>query len=85
MINIEKQIEYWRNSSASDFGTARVLLENGKYNEGLFFCHLAVEKILKALFVKHTGELAPKIHKLQYIAEKSNTELSEKQKEFFGY
>jgi predicted nucleotidyltransferase len=50
----------------------------------LFFCHLTIEKILKACYVKHNQELAPKIYKLQYLAEHSNIKLDVNHKEFFG-
>ena len=84
MINKEKQIEYWKSSAEDNLETAAMLIESGKTIEGLFFCHLAVEKFMKALFVKVTGELAPKSHKLLYLAEKSSVELSDEQKDFFG-
>lgn len=84
MINKEKQVEYWRSSAVDNLETAALLIDSGKTVEGLFFCHLTIEKLLKALFVKHTGELAPKSHKLIYLAEKCSVELSETQKDFFG-
>lgn len=84
MLNIEKQIEHWRKGALSNYETAELLIHNDKLIEGLFFCHLAIEKMLKALYVKHHRELAPKIHKLQYLAQESAIELSEEQKDFFG-
>ena len=84
MINKQKQIEYWRSSAEDNLETAVLLIESGKTVEGLFFSHLTIEKLLKALFVKKTGELAPKSHKLHFLAEKCSIELSEKQKDFFG-
>ena len=84
MVNIEKQIEYWRSSANSNIETAEILLTNGKFIEALFFCHLAIEKSLKACYVKHNNELAPKVHKLQYLAENSGIELDNNQKDFFG-
>ena len=39
---------------------------------------------MKAHYVKYNNELAPKIHKLQYLVENSGIELSDKQKDFFG-
>ena len=84
MINKEKQIEYWRSSAADNLETAVLLIENNKTVEGLFFCHLTIEKLLKALYVKHTGDLAPKSHKLLYLAEKSSLPLTESQKDFFS-
>ena len=40
MINIQKQIDYYRQGSDDDFETAGILIENKKYVHGLFFCHL---------------------------------------------
>ncbi len=36
---------------------------------GLFFCHLVIEKALKAHVVKGTNEMAPKTHNLLYLSE----------------
>ena len=35
----------------------------------LFFAHLALEKILKALVCKHSQDLAPKLHNLSRLSE----------------
>ena len=84
MIDLEKQIAYWKNGANSNIETATFLIEGNKTVEGLFFCHLAMEKILKAHFVKQNLVLAPKSHKLQYLSEKAAIDLSEEQKDFFG-
>lgn len=83
-IEFEKQISYWIGSATEDFEVAKILIEKKRYLHGLFFCHLVVEKSLKAIVVKITQEFAPKSHNLIYLAEKSKIELSEKQLEFFG-
>jgi HEPN domain-containing protein len=83
-MNIDKQVAYWKDSASSNIETAEILLNKDKYTEGLFFCHLAIEKILKAHYVKHNNALAPKSHKLQYLAEQSSIELTETQKDFFS-
>jgi len=38
----------------------------------LFFCHLVIEKAIKAHVVKITGEIAPKSHNLIYLSEKAD-------------
>ncbi len=81
-MNINKQIEYWKSGSISDIETAEILLDKGKYLHGLFFCHLATEKILKANYVKHNKSVAPKTHDLIYLTEHSELELEEKYLEF---
>lgn len=81
MINIEKQIEYWQSGSQNDFETAQILLENGKYIHGLFFCHLSVEKLVKALIVKFSAQIPPKSHDLFYLSKLAGIELPEKQEQ----
>jgi HEPN domain-containing protein len=80
MIDIKKQIEYWQNGALSDIETAEILIANKKFVHGLFFCHLSIEKILKALLVKETGELPPKSHNLNYIQELAKVEVTEEQR-----
>lgn len=63
-MDIQKQIAYWRDGSVSNLESAEVLFAKGKRWEGLFFCHLALEKILKALIVKKTLSYPPRIHHL---------------------
>lgn len=79
LINIEKQIEYWKSGALSDIETAEILIEKGKYIHGLFFCHLVIEKVLKAHYVKSFNDFAPKTHDLIYLANKSSLLFDEKQ------
>ena len=51
MNDEQKIIQYWAATSKQDFETAEILFENKKYSHALFFCHLSIEKILKALIV----------------------------------
>lgn len=58
-FDIDKTIDYWAESAEYDFETGKNLLESKKFPYALFFAHLAIEKILKAIVVKNTGEHAP--------------------------
>ncbi len=80
MIDSKKQIDYWQSGAMSDFETAEILIANKKFVHGLFFCHLCIEKILKALLVKETGEVPPKSHNLNYIQELSKIHITEEQR-----
>lgn len=71
-MNVNKQIEYWSISAVQDFETANILFDNKKFRESLFFCHLTIEKILKANYVKQNNDFAPKTHNLMLLANKSN-------------
>ena len=69
MIDINKQIAYWQDGAKEDWEIAHHLIERGNTRHGLFFAHLALEKVLKAHVCRHTGDLAPRIHNLVRLAE----------------
>ena len=79
MINIKRQIEYWRKSALSDIETAGILIKNNKLLNWLFFCHLTIEKALKAHYIKTQEKLAPKTHNLILLADKSLLKLNDNQ------
>lgn len=62
-MNVKKQIQYWLKTAEKDWETAQIIFDAGKnYHHCLFFCHLVLEKGLKANVVKVTGTVPPKIH-----------------------
>jgi HEPN domain-containing protein len=63
---VDKTVAYWLEGSEYDLDTAEFRLRNqvGKYPYALFFGHLAIEKLLKALVVKETRAQAPPTHSL---------------------
>jgi HEPN domain-containing protein len=85
MIDIQKQIAYWSNSAAEDWDVARDLINrDGRSLQGLFFVHLSLEKLVKALVCKQTNDIPPKIHDLLRLIELTKVALSPEQKDFFG-
>ena len=75
MIDPEKQIAYWRQGAEEDRTVARELLDRGHTRHGLFLCHLALEKALKAHVCKKSRDLAPRIHNLVRLAEMAGLDL----------
>lgn len=75
MVDISKQVVYWRNGAAEDWEVANQLVDSDKTRHGMFFAHLALEKILKAHICKKTAKLAPKIHNLVRLAEIAELQL----------
>lgn len=67
-LDINKIIEYWRKGAEYDLETAWALFEKNRYPYALFIGHLALEKLLKAIVAKDTGEHAPRIHNLPMLA-----------------
>jgi HEPN domain-containing protein len=80
------QTEYWYKESFESYDTAKVLSANKKYLESAFFCHLSIEKMLKAHIAKKTGELPPKSHNLLYLIEQTDLKVSlnDDQLDFFS-
>jgi HEPN domain-containing protein len=50
-MNKEEHIKYWKESARHDLDSAESIYNSGRYDWCLFAGHLALEKILKALFV----------------------------------
>jgi HEPN domain-containing protein len=76
MLNIDKQIVYWRDSSLEDWQVANELIHADRLRYGLFFAQLALENILKALICQETKDLAPRIHNLARLSEFAALELT---------
>ncbi len=70
-IDIAKTISYWIKSAAYDLETGRTLVTAARYPYALFFGHLALEKLLKAVVVRETGQHAPFTHSLPMLASRS--------------
>jgi HEPN domain-containing protein len=84
MIKTDKHIEYWIEGAKNDLDAAELLIKNGKFLHGLFFCHLTIEKAIKAFVVKETNEVPPRSHNLIYLSEKANLLLGEEFTMFTG-
>ena len=52
MIDINRQIVYWLTGAEEDLESAKILIESNRLLHGLFFCHLVIEKAIKAHVVK---------------------------------
>ena len=76
----EKIRDFWLEEANESLQVARHLFEKADYSYALFFGHLAIEKLLKAVFIKNKGEQAPYIHNLYRLAEMAGLPLSEYQR-----
>jgi HEPN domain-containing protein len=83
-VNVEKHINYWQNGAEECVETARLLLEGKRAKEAIFFAHLALEKMIKALVVKVTKDIPPYSHDLLALAKKAKLDLSSEHKEFLA-
>jgi len=84
MIDVEKQTTYWQTGAVEDWQVAVELINLGRTRHGLFFAHLALEKMLKAHICRATADLAPRIHTLLRLAERTGLAYSEEQRVFLA-
>lgn len=80
MMNKQDHIAYWLKSASKDLETMNYLFKGRRYVHTLFFGHLYIEKISKALWVKSNKEnYPPKIHNILSILKQAETTLDEVQ------
>ena len=84
MINVRKQILYWETGAEEELLNAKIMIENRRFLTTLFFCHLCLEKILKALVVKKTEQHPPRTHILSSLADTAEIILTENQEQFIA-
>jgi len=65
----------WFRQAQYDIGTAESLVASGRYPPAIFFCHLALEKGLKALYIEKFNDNPEKTHNLVYLVELLDLEL----------
>lgn len=69
MSEFKKTITYYQESSDSDFKVAKKLFNDKEFGYCLFFCHLSLEKLLKAIVVARTNAPALYTHSLLRLSE----------------
>jgi len=79
---IKKVIKYWLETSENDYQTMLWLSKGKRYSDALFFGHIILEKILKALVVEQTNDQAPRIHNLTKLYELAQINISKTEESF---
>jgi HEPN domain-containing protein len=70
-IDVEKQIAFWRAGAEDALASAELLIANKRWGYGMFLLHLALEKSLKGLVVRHTGDVPPRTHDLLRLTQEA--------------
>jgi HEPN domain-containing protein len=76
-LDIDKIVKHWIETSDDDFNTMLILFHSKSYHWALFMGHIAIEKLLKANYVKQKESHAPFTHNLYRLAELGDLEISE--------
>lgn len=81
---MKKTTQNWINTSDYDFKTAESLLKAKRYVYVIFMCHLAIEKILKAIISELQNETPPYSHNLKRLAQLGKIDLPDDLKVFIN-
>jgi len=76
-FDVNRVKTYWLTEAEEALRVADHLVEKADYSYALFFGHLAIEKMLKALYVVRVQQHAPPIHNLVRLARGAGLELDE--------
>ena len=83
MMTKQQHIDYWINTAEDDWDSVGLLFNGKKYLQSLFWAHLVLEKLTKALWIKnHEENTPPKIHNLILLLEQSSIDLGEEKMKF---
>jgi len=81
---MNKIVINWIKTSNYDLQTADAMYKAARYLYVVFMCHLAIEKMLKAILAhKYPEDIPPKIHNLINLMQKAEITLPEDLKDFF--
>ena len=72
---MKEETEAWLAQAEEHFGDALYLYEGSRYSASVFYCHQALEKILKACIVEFANKVPSKIHQLDKIAREASLKL----------
>lgn len=76
-------IKYWVETAEQDRASARDLFIAKHYLQSLFFAHLCLEKLCKAIWVLYNEKNhPPRIHNLVYILKQTSLRLTDEQVDF---
>jgi len=74
-FDVAKAVSYWLDGAKYDMESAHDVYSVGRYPYALFLAHMALEKALKALYVRRTRRHAPQTHSLTLLARQMRGEL----------
>ncbi|MBI4822884.1 MAG: HEPN domain-containing protein [Nitrospirae bacterium] len=74
-----EKISFWTDAGNYDLKTAESMQKSGRYVYTAFLCQQAIEKYLKALYIKKTSKEAPRTHNLVYLAGLLELEITDEQ------
>ena len=83
-INMKKETKNWLDMVDYDLATTQQMFKTGRYVYVIFMCHLAIEKVLKAIACEEVDKVPPKTHDLIYLVNLVKIKLSGDLLDFIG-
>ncbi|MBF0619484.1 MAG: HEPN domain-containing protein [Candidatus Omnitrophica bacterium] len=71
MSDTSKNVQEWLIQAAYDLDTARFMLSGGRNIYAIFMAHLALEKVLKAVYLHRFNDVPPKTHSLMLLLQRA--------------
>ena len=84
MKNIKELVKYWVQTTKHDFKTMMGLFNLKRYSDTLFYGHLVLEKILKALIVQNKKKHPQPTHNLLVLLKEAGIDLEKEEVEFLA-
>jgi HEPN domain-containing protein len=79
----EEHIDFWLIQAEDDWTAVNTLFKGRNYLQSLFFAHLVIEKICKALWIKYNdGNVPPRTHNLIHLLSTTPIKLDDDRSEF---
>lgn len=78
-MKTKEKISFWVDAGNYDLKTAEFMQKSGRYVYTAFLCQQAIEKYLKALYIKKTSHEAPRTHNLVYLIGLLQLEITDEQ------
>lgn len=78
-MDTNKIVKFWLNQTNRDWQATKSLFRAKHYSHALFFCHLTLEKLLKAIIVKQTKKQSSFLHDLLLLVKQTNIQLNKEQ------
>lgn len=83
MKSKSEHIDFWVSQAENDWDAVNTLFVGKNNLQSLFFSHLVVEKLCKALWIKYNIEnIPPRTHNLNYILSFTPIKLEDDKSEF---
>lgn len=81
-MDIKEKINYWVEIAIDDLDSAKIMLKKKKFLQSGFYCHQAIEKMIKGYFWLIKNEEPPYTHNLLKLSDSSGLSslLNEQQK-----